>query len=326
MTKVENISLYYLKAFAIISVALAHSCYTQLPHIDMGLFLERLSRVGVFIFFFLAGYFFKPQKNFWKKKFTRLFIPWLLAAVWMYSYPKILHHQVWFLKGCINYFIGNGSYLYFLTILCACYILCWYYNKFHKLLFVYIALNIISILLTAAGVFPQEVYAERWFFSYFNPYLNIFNWIGIFAFGIFMQSSNRLSRVQTKFYKYRYVAFPLAIILIIMANIFDISAAYWSYFALPLELLITFVLLGLSAGLTQKKFLLFIGKNTLPIYLYHLMIIGNLCFFPNYFLVAILRPVVCVLICAVLFYIGQNICGKISLKFKNIFNILLGLS
>jgi hypothetical protein len=311
---------------AIVSVALAHSCYTHLQNADIVSFFDRLARIGVFIFFFLAGYFFHPKQDFWKKKIIRLVIPWIIAATWMYSFPKILHHQPWSLYGYINYFLGNGTYLYFLTMLCCCYALCWNYKKWNKIIYLYIVANIISIILTACNILPQQVDAKRWFFSYLNPYLNIFNWIGIFSFGIVMQVENRLERVQNIFCKYWYLFLPMIVLLIFVANKLDINTYYWSYWALPLETLVTFLLLGISSLPPKNKYFIFIGKNTLPIYLYHFMLIGNLCFVPSSYILAIIRPFICVLICAILFYIGQIVLKKVSFKLEYFYNILLGLS
>ena len=326
--KVQDVSLYYLKAFAIVLVALAHSCYSQLANENIALLLERLARVGVFAFLFLAGYFFHPKINFWKKKITRLFIPWLVAALWMYSYPQLLHHQTWSLSAFINYFIGNGSFLYFLTVLIACYILCWKAKRYPALLNTYIICTIFSVLLTAANVLPSQIHANRWFFTYLNPYLNIFNWIGIFALGVYFQLHNTFERTQP-FIAQHYLALSLiSFVFVLLANRYDVGAMYWSYWALPIECEIMFVLSGicfLLARFTIKP-LLYIGQNTLSIYLYHLILIGNLCIVPSSYLFAFLRPVVCVILCALGLFVGQQIIGKISTKLQYFYNLLLGLS
>lgn len=58
-----NKKMYVLKAISILFVVLAHTnCDLINNSVDFYL-VKRLSAVGVFVFFFLSGYYFKSKKN-----------------------------------------------------------------------------------------------------------------------------------------------------------------------------------------------------------------------------------------------------------------------
>lgn len=331
MPKTENIAIYYLKAIAICSVALAHSPYTHIPDATTVLLLERFSRMGVFAFFLLAGYFFHPKPGFWQKKLTRLLLPWAVAAVFMYLYPILLHHGTGSLKGFINYAFGNGSYLYWLSMLTGCYLFCYKIINRPYLQYILMASTVFSTYLTATGFFPDAVYPSRWFFTYLNPYLNLFNWIGIFACGIWLQSNNRFSRFTHTTVNHLFVLVFFTFIVCLVSTYVDIHATYWSYFSLPCEILMTLTALGLVTRLQQSilpnnMLLTSIGKRTLPIYLYHMIFVNHLLVsgsLKESLIAALLRPICCVFFLYGIFALLNYMIAKLFPKFHPFYRVLL---
>ncbi len=322
--------LYILKFYAICCVALAHSCFDKVPCNSWVFALSKISALGVFIFFILSGYFFHIKENFWKKKINLLFLPWLLNALIMYGYSCWHNAYSFTAKGFINYFVGNGTYLWFLTTLVLCYAFCYFYKKFPKLLISFIILNFVSIFLTVYGILPNNISPKKWFFAYINPYLNIFNWLGFFAFGILLQNGG-LEKWMYLSKKYFLIILAAYIGLIYLAYHFDYGFIYWTYFTIPQILLGVSVFFALcQSKVTQwrgiSSVLIKAGAATLSLYLYHMMIIGKIFvsapFLQQSMILSILRPVICVLLLWAVLSAGYFISKKI--KFNKIYVLLLG--
>lgn len=129
---IESKIIYRVKAFALYSIVLAHSMYTNIDNEIAVNYLSRISTVGMFIFLFVCGYYYtydgKKHKvswaQFWKKAIT-LFVPWFTNASVYYlllirakGFELSLHTYV-------NFVLRNGLYFYFMTILCLCYVIGW---------------------------------------------------------------------------------------------------------------------------------------------------------------------------------------------------------
>ncbi len=327
-------TLYFLKATAIITVALAHSYYTELPYPELISILARISRLGVFVFFFLAGYFFHISSHFVSKKFLRIGVPWIVCACIMYGYQCAHLHHAFTGMGLINYFIGNGTYLYFLSVLCGCYVLCWPCHKYPVLLVVYILALAISSYLTDINVFSTDIHPDQWFFCYLNPYLNVFNWVGIFALGLWFQLSNKLEQLAQFTRAYAYVLIPLYLLFIWLINKYDTNTQYWSYSVLVGNCLGLCALLGCCQYFTPFHYfpsacIRYIGAHTLPIYLYHMMIINKILTYPPYlkynWLAGCIRPVLCVVICAGVFWATGKVIQKLCPKMYPVYQLCFGI-
>ncbi len=175
--KRNNGAISCIKGLAIISVICAHCNSTDIGGgvlLYSSLLLQNLGTLGVICFFILSGALFSPKKEvkFWLlNKIFKLCVPWLISGVCVFLYVYLRKPPITFLN-FIYFFIGNGSYLYYLTILVLLYLI-FYFLPFMRNIYVLIACQIISVV---SGVF---------FYSPFgiSPYINIFNWIGYFAFG-----------------------------------------------------------------------------------------------------------------------------------------------
>ena len=335
MNNILSKQTYILKFYAICLVALVHSYFKAIDINSLVFVLTKISCVGVFIFFILSGYFFHPKKGFWKKKLLAIIVPWCICAIIMYGYQCFHHNQIFTAKGVINYFVGNGSFLYFLSMLMACYGLCYFYKKFFWIIFCFMGATVISVFLTSLDILPHSVFSQRWFFTYLNPYLNVFNWIGFFSIGILIQQTDKLGQLFQISRKYWYFLLLLYSLILFISYQYEYGFVYWTSLAIPNILLVTLIFMALAQiPLYRLKYLELVcvkmGAITLPIYMYHETIINKILVWPAWLrgniVAALARPCLCVLIIGFCCYLGAWGLGKLSPKLAYIYSIFWGLN
>lgn len=173
------------------------------------------------------------------------------------------------LLGWFNWIIGNGTYLYYLSILIICYFLLFYYSNNKAILISAISLNIISLLLTSFGYLDQ---LSSYFDFRLNNYLNIFNWIGFFSLGIL--AKDWLSKFL---YNINKLIVPISILylfcLFLSLKIEPNYGGYFSKIAIPMEIIGATMILSFSTlNIFNKSFILEVSKYTFAIYLTHFLI------------------------------------------------------
>ena len=105
-------------------------------------------------------------------------------------------------------------------------------------------------------------------------YLNIFNWIGVFALGMLIKQINP-EKLYSFLRKSRFVALGLFAVAVLLICIFDVKVGYFSYIGIWLELLGTLAILGISTiGILENKLFYDISNLSFTIYLVHMMVIG----------------------------------------------------
>lgn len=176
----KNVSdaLYVLKAFGIFSVAAAH-CVSNGGAIDRVLGI--CGTIGVPIFLVLSGVFFEHNYSileFFIRKWKRIIVPWIVWGVGTYVLSVLSLGTDISLVGCVNWILGNRTWLYFVPVLlicmlilkirCNCAFLC-----------IVIGVSILSNTLTILGVFRNT--------QYLTNYQNVLNWILFFAIGIILR-------------------------------------------------------------------------------------------------------------------------------------------
>ncbi len=330
MDKALSNKLYLLKALAILGVITLHSNYqvASLPFISR--ILGNFSAVGVVIFLILSGYFFNGEqsgKAFWKKKILFLIVPWLIGGSIVYSL-RLFTGDNFQIKQYINFLLGNGSYLYFATNLTICYILFRLTKGKSGFTYIFIGLTITSCLLTSFGVIPQKVLTEKWAYTYFtNPYLNLFNWIGFFGFGIVLKNLDLLHKFNLIKANIKAIILVVTLSMWIVLAVFTDSSYYWATFSLLNEILLLIILysiisLSLKVDNVVTDALVFIGKNTLVIYLYHMPFITNVLSMNNDFINIIKPLVVLVIFGGLLLLVNKIIKNE---RIKKLFNIVFGI-
>ncbi|HGH1676150.1 acyltransferase family protein [Clostridium perfringens] len=255
-----------MKFIAICSVVNAHS----IPNISGGpifnffiKFSTEFGSLGVGIFFLISGFLFNNNykiKDFFSKKIKSIIIPWLASGFIIYFYVYIRKGGLSF-KTYLNFIIGNGSYLYYLTVLFIIYFIFLYIKNKYIILLLFF-MSIISIKLTYIN-----------FFNNINPYLNPFNWIIYFVLGILLKQY--LDKVI--FYCEKYLKLNIIIYLVLNYYIIynNFSIGYWGKYSILLECLgILIVIAIVNKYLKFKEIFNDIGRESYSIYLTHMIFAG----------------------------------------------------
>lgn len=321
-------ALYIAKAFAVVSIVLAHTSYDCISNEYIKAFLSIYKLIGVYIFFIISGYFYNKDKyrNVWellKDKAIKICVPWAIFGTVIYGITMFFNKglNISFL-GYINHMLGNGTYLYFLTMLLLSYVIMYFLPKRQE--YILIAINVISILLTSLGIFPQVVDTTKLAFSYLNPYLNIMNWIGIFAIGVLIRRNNWLEGIK-HFLKEKVMLISISYVVIcLIFCLIKLNITYWNLLSLVIGIVSFVAILAISLILSNVNLLVDIGKKSFFIYQIHALFVSifrNILIDSNVF--AILRPIIIVLTIYFVAVLGQRL-AKL-LKLENIYNMLLGI-
>ncbi len=307
------------RIYCLISIVSAHMYFPGTFATD---FLFRLGTVGVTLFLIMAGYFYKPSKftSIWallKNKATSLCIPWLFLGSLTWLYNAILSSQFRSVSGYLKWVLGSGTYLYYMPVLLVCFLLFYKAPKF--ILWLSLPITVTSILLTASGILNSTVR-----FIGINHYLNIFNWIGFFALGMILQNidSEKLFLFFKKFGFLNVALFLIAFTLLLVFK--DVQYSYFSYIAIPYELIGCMAILSLSTmSLTKFAFFRGLSNISFSIYLLHMPLIGILDVLMNVSeITRLLSPLFIIAVSFAVLFVGQFISKKI--RFEKIYILLTG--
>ena len=181
--KISNI-FYFSRIIAIFAVLMAHTPFHKSDNIVLVLLVDTFACLGVALFFFSAGYYFKAVGL--KKrlvKLSSLLIPWILFGSLFYL-VNALSNGFQF-ASYLKWIIGWNSYLWFMTIYSLMILLFegLSYFKMDKskeriCLFLFLLMIICRVSMSIFNI------------SGAVAYLNIFNWIGFFAIGKYIETKN----------------------------------------------------------------------------------------------------------------------------------------
>ena len=299
------------KILSILCVILAHSRindYSYYSHLA-----ERLGCLGVVTFFFIAGYFFNISKYgfvpFFKKKVTSIFIPWLFWG----SVVFIISNSPKNIISWLNWMIGNGTYLYYLTMLIICYLL---FSISENKVFCYSAifLNVTSLLLTSFNILESHLEI--------NNYLNPFNWIGFFALGILLKNIFFNFLIFINKHKFKIIV-SYIFFLLISINL-EIEHGYFSKFAVINEVLGMITIFSISClKFFSKQSILKIAGYTFTVYLIHFVVFPIRKFLIVNHITQFFNPLIYLFFCLFIIAVGRYIATKI--KLLKLYNILLGI-
>ena len=132
----EREYIYSLKVLAVISIVSAHCVVIQQNSNELNILfswmLEQIGSIGVGVFYIISGYLFYRNKycikDFFKRKVKSLFIPWIVVGTGVYLYIFIRKGNLG-ISTWLAFILGDGSYLYFLTLLIIFYLIFFYYTK-----------------------------------------------------------------------------------------------------------------------------------------------------------------------------------------------------
>jgi Fucose 4-O-acetylase and related acetyltransferases len=324
-------TLYVMKALCLLSIICAHTPYPELPNAAAVALFRRFSDTGVFAYFVLAGFFFRhslqePGK-FFSKKVRYLLIPWFCLGLVTYA-VRFKASPVYFAPLEIaNWLLGNGTYLWFLSVLLLCEVIFFVIPPGRRRAAAYacLVLTAASVILTTNGALPLTSATAALAFTSYNVYLNIFNWIGMFALGILLRQTGALDHlIKLKGGAGLLLALASALIFSLISLCCDSSRSYWVPFSLVTESA-AFILFFLSAAKLQKRHVLVkIGAATLPIYILHmptLLIFSKL--FRTSLLFTAIRPALVIAFVFTALQIGAVIAGK--LRIRGLYGIITGV-
>lgn len=292
----ERKYIYLLKAFAIFSVLAAHTAPVTENTIKINnifsSILTSLGAIGVGIFFLISGYLFsKNKKNFFDfflGKIDSIFLPWMITGTAVYIYIFIVrNHGVVSLYGFLHFIFGGGSYLYYLTVLTLLYVLYFKFLRNKKFLIATLVLSCVSIMLTSMGLLDGIIP------SYVNPA----NWMLYFSIGIFINEKYSLYQVSTYCKKYCVAVVVTYVMNMALHITLGYKIAYWSYFAIPSEILAMAAVFGLASHMVEQKskIPILLGRESFAIYLLNVPIAGiitNITNSLNLWYLTLLRPMI----------------------------------
>jgi peptidoglycan/LPS O-acetylase OafA/YrhL len=286
--------IYLLKALAIISVVCAHTVCTYI----VAPVFQMLGVLGVPIFFVLSGYlykgYFESQNSiycFFTRKIHKIFIPWMFCGTLTYLIMTICGSEKAFISiySWIQYILGDGSHLYYLTVLILYFTIFYYVplDKFDLFFISSILLNIYNVIILRGFISNYR----------YTPYLNPFYWIMFFGLGRFISlNENKISYIIRNIgRKLNYSIFATICITFILFCSFclkyEIRISYFNLYGIIIETLC--ILLAIYSAIlfdfahTNSFFgsiniFKNIGKQSFIIYLLHLPVVGFLnLVFPN---------------------------------------------
>lgn len=267
----KRISQMFLiaRAFAILTVVSAHITIKTSSMIAD--FYNAIGSVGVIVFLIISGYYYKsaPLKELIPKKVKGVIIPWIVLGTAVWFVNSLLTNSGYGIFSLLQWLIGYKTYLYYIPVLLLCFVL-FYYNNIISLIFA-LVLNVLSIVLTNMGVLQPIIQA-----LHITNYLNVFNWIGFFAIGVFLK---RISpEVLYCFFKKTNIFFIiLSVCATVVLVITGYKVGYFSAMGWLYELVCAIGIFGLCTHeKLYNKLFVDISNASYAIYLLHMMFTGVL--------------------------------------------------
>jgi surface polysaccharide O-acyltransferase-like enzyme len=198
-----------LRVIAILAVVLIHTTsrvleasHYNLPAFPVTLFLNQISRFAVPLFFMISGFVlelnYEHELGYWdylKKRFSRIFVPYIFWSAIYYLFVYTLHSQN-FLQTLVS---GNASYqLYFIPALLIFYLAFPLFHKLFKILsnfWVLILLGIVEIVLL------HRDYNFQYFTTFIPLSVAVFNY---FIFILGMVASHYQEQILKLAAKWKY--------------------------------------------------------------------------------------------------------------------------
>lgn len=323
----ESQELYVLKAFAIFSVICAHCSSVGADGIIWNLFvsniLKSVGAVGIFVFYFLSGYFlYFTQKKigaFWKNKFFSIIIPWLFGGSTVYLYIYLRKGNISIITW-LKWIAGMDTYLYYVVLLLIFFALFYPLRKNKIFPIVFATLSVIENILLF--VIPKEIFSVKY------PYLDPLRFGYMFSLGLIVANFGLLPKIMSFSRKSMIYLSVIIPILLIVPGWFGFYYQYFTLWYIPYAILFSFLLIGFSQYIKGKKLNLFlnIGRWSYTIYLIHMPFAGIVVkisdLIDNPF-VTILRPFI--ILTVVYFLIMFIIAISHHIKLNKLLNVLFGL-
>lgn len=272
----EHNFIYINKAFAILSVISAHSSYIMegysVSNKIISSVISFFGVIGVGIFFMISGYLMgNNQRNFigfFKKKLFSIAIPWLITGTFTYIYISI-RKGGGSLSGWTNWIIGNGSYLYYLSVLIILYLVFFFFINNKIFLHIVNSISIGYILLDNLEIIGRLDFG-------ISQQLNPMRWVTFFSIGILINKVGNLDDFCLFLNKHLIKFVILFVAYMALVLFYEQSISYYTPYYLPFAFLAIAVSFGISYRLLARKnkVLIYVGKESFLIYLFHMPVAG----------------------------------------------------
>lgn len=314
-----NISFSVVRVFAVLSIVSAHIVIGS--PVWLSRMINSFGSIGVVVFIILSGYFYHTEKYknvfaMLKDKSFSIVIPWVVMGSFTYLYNAFAGNG-FDIKSWLLWIVGYKTFLYYLTMLMLCYMI--FFKRNSITIYVSLLITVVSVYLTAYGVLDSAMKMLN-----ITNYLNIFNWVGYFAIGCFMQEIDD-EMIFNFLNKTKYIFAGLFVLCYALICVYDIKTGYFSYIGMPYQLLGAIAMTGVSTmDVLDKKIIHSISNMTFGIYLLHMPIIGLFDRIYNINIVTkFFAPIIVMLICLMILYTGYWISNRI--KLNKLYSIATGV-
>ena len=251
------------RVFFIISCVMAHC---GLTHSELSGRLENgiltvwsfLACIGVPCFLMTSGILFKKKNvsEFIRSKVFTIAIPWVFCGFLVYI---VTQYPAYTVIGFIKFISGIGSYLYYIPVLMACYLIFYIIPQTNVSYIVCIIITVLSLLLTQLGIV-----------SISNNYLNIFNWIGYFAIGQLIQKHDLLNRIKGNVKQLMPICTFVCLACCLIAVFASIETYFYCFTLIAVPFYFVLLYLISNIWLENNALLNKLGQATFTVYLVHM--------------------------------------------------------
>lgn len=249
--------IYVVKALAIICTIAAH----MPAHGELGKLLDIFGTMGVPAFLFISGMFWKDDGIIGCKKYiNKIAIPWVCGGTinWIVSYLRQYNSLT-----LIEFVVGKGSYLWYLSVSVGI-MLVWSFFSRKWRIFVYV-LSVLRIL---------NVHFEWIPYINTNLYLSLLYWNFWFANGYLLRRNMKnVQNVIDFLVKYRFLGITVWMLLGAIYTRYS-RADYFTWMAIPFSFASIWMMFVIAWYAYINALLIDIGKNTLSIYIWHILVAG----------------------------------------------------
>lgn len=325
LTVQESTAINISKALSILSVLSAHTVAvsnTDLLSKAVSSFWVLYGEVGVIAFFIIGGFLYNRTPNdgitFWKKKFSRIILPWLICSTITYAIHGIADHHLSAVE-YLKWIFGSRTWYYYITLyILFLFLFKRFYNK-DTILLLLMGIQTIVLILISFGVSTTIPW------DFFTVYLNPLHWVGYFSLGILIRR-HRWDRSIREHKRLRMLAYFLAAAsgyFLYSSGIFSYFHIVSSLFCLSCYVIITDASYALSSRKAAKH-IGDIGICSYCIYLLHMQIVQPIIYLiPDGLIKFLFAPIISLAIMLTLISIGIFVCSK--LPFGEKVKALVGL-
>ncbi len=290
----RDVSFDAFRGVAIIAVVAIHAIPWQLYRVETVLSYRQLLNFAVPAFLFISGYWMskKPIRtlddyfNFLRKRFLRVFVPYLLWSLVFIGYNTIRTHDINVVQAVQKLLTGGASFhFYFIIVIAQLYILTPLLQHLNHRPYGFVPVLILNILTLCALYFFRLHGITALHDSYYTVHDPFFSWVIFYQFGLFVGTrDNEISIPQNM---YRTVLLSVLASLAVsdwealfISSKFDnwqlaICGLKYSSFVYSSCVILGFLVLRRCLK-TWPRFLVILGDYSFGIYLVHIIILRGL--------------------------------------------------